>query len=338
MSLNCVYFFPKQEQKNKKTYKKAYKSQLIEKNIYSNNYIYITNKLYNQVATNYRNHFIIPSSVNNVNSSKIYDNTENIKDNLQTNYYLFNYEKQELIYFKYYLKKLDNSQKYIYSLIHFFKYLLYSIKILIDNNIIHNNIELDNILIDDFDNPLLSDLQYSIIKETDTQIFGENIKHYLTKYEINKSPELVIVSYMLTNKLKSLSLYNIETIIEDIIENNKLIHNFGNEFVSNYKNNGLNYFQKYVNKSYEYIIEDILQYSHTWDNYSLSLIYLKICVDIHRHINISNKFIILFINLLVQNISIEPNKRLSIEETTNKFIELLYNIDENQFNQLLIML
>jgi serine/threonine protein kinase len=331
-NLDCVYFFPKQElTKENKTIKYIFK--LIEKNKYVNNEINIINEL-----TNYKNFFYIPESTNKVQEAEMTDNMQNLKSLIkikEDNYYLFKYEKLKLVYLKYYLKSLNSSKIYIYNLLSIYKYLLTSIQILINHNIVHNNINLENILIDEFNNPLLVKFQYALYKCNDINKFKQDYNFEYTPSNINICPELQIVSYMSTNKLTSLSYHNIEIIINNLIEHNSLIHNFGQNVVNNLKKNGITYFEKYVNKSYEYIIEDILQYRHTWDNYALSLVFLKIYIDIHKTIKVSNKFIIFFMKLLLENISIEPTSRLSIEDTTNKFQKILYNVDENNLQNLI---
>jgi hypothetical protein len=332
MSLDCIYFFLSDKYNNLNIAKK-YHSILVEKNNCTINQCLIINKL-----TKYNNYFYIPENIHDVNSYdvnsiEVYDNLQDITSSNKTNYYLFKYKKKQLIYLKYFLKKLHNPKKYLYFFINIYKSLLHSINILVENSIIHNHIELDNILIDELGNPLLNNFNYSL-NTIDNNLL-EIIKYCSTEYTINNSPELVIISYMLTNKLNNLSLFNITTIIDSIIEKNILLHNFGKDFIDNYKKNGLNYFEKYINKSYEYIIEDIKKYSHTWDNYSLSMVFLKICIDIHKYINNSNRFILLFMKLLVQNISIDPTNRLSIEDTTNKFQEILHKINYIEYITLL---
>jgi hypothetical protein len=318
MNLKCVYFLPIDIKKDNNKIK--YSSKLIEKNLFSINETKVISKL-----TKYTKHFLMPICIEKINSAIMYDNInylqalKNIRDD---NYFMFKYENRNLVYFKYYLKALNSSRKYIYSLIHFYKYLLSTIQILIEHNIIHNNIEIDNIIIDEFDDPLLVSFEFAIDNN-----FAENLKYYYDTNNLIRCSEFHIVSYMLTNKLEILTLNDVEIIINSIIDTNNLIHNFGETFVNNFKEDGIKYFRKYVTNKYEYIIEDILQYSHTWDNYSLSMLFLKICIDIHRKIKEPNNFIINFMKLLVHNISINPSKRKTIQETLNEFHKILNEKD-----------
>jgi hypothetical protein len=147
--------------------------------------------------------------------------------------------------------------------------------------------------------------------------------------------EFHILSYLLTNKLNSLSSYNIERIIHDVIDKHVILKTFGDDFVSSYKDEALHYFKKYINQSYDYILTDILQHYGTWDNYALSILFLKILIGIHRSVEVKNKFIILFMKLLVCNIHLNPLKRLSIQETTNKFETILDSLSPKDYKEIL---
>ena len=157
---------------------------------------------------------------------------------------------------------------------------------------------------------------------------------YLSLFQ-NLLLEFHILSFLLTNKLHSLSNNNIEYIVNDVINHNTLLSNFGETIIKNYKNDSIKYFNKYVNKSYEVIIADILQYSHTWDNYALSIMFLRILIGIHKTIEIKNKFIILFMKLLVTNIHSNPSKRLSINDTTNKFEYIIEGLDPIDYKDII---
>lgn len=147
--------------------------------------------------------------------------------------------------------------------------------------------------------------------------------------------EFHILSYMNTNKLKSLSLLNIENIINDVYENNILLKSLNTDFVSSFKIKGINYYTKFINQDYDLICIELLKYKHTWDNYALSLVFLKILIYLHGCLNYQNKFIINFIKLLVCNLNFNPEERLSLSESTNKFESILDNLDIIEFNNLI---
>ena len=123
----------------------------------------------------------------------------------------------------------------------------------------------------------------------------------------------------------------IETIINDYITNNFILNIFGKIIVDSYKESSILYFKKYINQNYDYILNDILKYVHTWDNYSLSILFLRILISTHKTIKIQNKFIILFMKLLVNNIHLNPSMRLTIDKTNELFDNLLDSIEHKDY-------
>jgi len=250
---------------------------------------------------------------------------------------LLSFEKRKLIYFDLNLKALSSSKKYIFQLIDFYRYLLRSIDLLVAAGIVHNNINFNTILVDSFDTPILTNFMYSIyLRKSDMASYMSHFLSREIKDELQWPIEFCILKYQLTNKLDSLSLYNIETIIRKYVTDHTILNTFGSDVVQNYLADGLLYFGKYTNKSYQENVADILKYSHTWDNYALSIVYLHILIGLHRVINVNNKFVILFMKLLVSNINLDPSQRPSLQ--TEIFEKMLNNIDLNDFQMLVSMI
>jgi hypothetical protein len=245
---------------------------------------------------------------------------------------LFKFENKQLIYLENYLKTLISARKYIFILIEFYTHINHVLQILVKNNIVFNNININNIVIDRFETPLLCNFKFSI--DISNHHINNYIKQFFFSYDthyLSWAPELHILSYVISNKSESLSMFNIETIINDTITNNYLLQTFGTTIVNQFKNDGLAYFKKYTNKSYEYILQDILQYYYTWDNYALSILYLQMLIGLHKKIQKNNKFIIIFMRLLVDNINVNPQKRLNLQDTIDKFNKLCLSIGRENY-------
>tara|TARA_B100001250_G_C19389383_1_gene609835 strand:- start:277 stop:666 length:390 start_codon:yes stop_codon:yes gene_type:complete len=76
-------------------------------------------------------------------------------------------------------------------------------------------------------------------------------------------------------------------------------------------------------------IELILGYWKTFDNYSLSIMYLKFLHYININGFIDNQFIIFFSKLLLRNIDPNPDNRLNLIETIHTFNTFLYQKNIN---------
>jgi hypothetical protein len=256
---------------------------------------------------------------------------------------LLTFDKCKLIYLDSNLKALKCSRKYIYLLVEYYRYLLRSIVLLVEAGIVHNNIKFNTIVVNSFDKPLLTNFMYSIDlnKYTDSASMAAYIKHFVTrdiKDNLQIPIEFYILNYQLTNKLECLSIYNIETIIKQFIKDNTILNTFGSKVVQTYLDSGIQYFSKYTNKGYPQNVADMLKYSYTWDNYALSIVYLKILIGLHRVVKTNNKFIILFMKLLVENINLDPSKRQSLTLTSERFEQMLMNIEINEFQLLYEMI
>ena len=253
-----------------------------------------------------------------------------------SNQFLLTFKKRELIYLDSYLKALSSSKKYIFDLIEFYRYLLNSIDLLVCNNLIHNNIHFNTVVVDLHESrPILTNFMYSIVlsnKEIDW-----NQYFLLKKMDIFCPVEFYLLQYQLTNKLSSLSLYNIETVIKQFIKDHTVLNAFSKEREI-LLDDGLKYFSKYTNKSFDTNVQSMLKYYYTLDNYALSICYLEILIGVHRTVKINNKFIIYFMKLLVNCISLDPSKRLSPEHSLKSFEKMLNQIELIDFKQLIDLL
>ena len=71
----------------------------------------------------------------------------------------------------------------------------------------------------------------------------------------------------------------------------------------------------YNNLNYSKRLNKLLGFWKTWDNYAMSIMYLSLIHNIYNKGYEDNKFLVFFIELLLQNIHPNPMKRLSVIET-----------------------
>ena len=294
----------------------------------------------------YKRHFYVIENSKELSFMELSEEAQYLcagKTVADTNTVLLKYDSRELIYLKNYLKTLSSSKKYIYMMIEIYKALLKSVQLLVDSQVVHNHLSFDSLMVDALGNPVIANFAYSLnvrvrVRVRDAADNMEYIRPFFTEYDptyLEWPLELHLLSYLLTNKLNSLSLLNIETVITDVIKHHSILNTFGSKFVSSFVEEAKKYFYKYINQSVAYIVTDIFRYFDTWDNYALSILYLRICIGIHRSIQVQNKFIILFMKLLVCNIHLDPSQRHSIVETTNKWNGLLDGLEPRDYLSLI---
>lgn len=305
---------------------------LVSFNFHSKNETEILDKLYS--LPNYKKLFYIPYTYNYTSYTTTY-----LHDNENDNYclnegqiignnvknILFKLENQQLIYFESYLK--TSRQPIITKLIAGFETILSSINELDNFNIIHGSINLDNIIYNtQFGHILLTNFRKSFILSS-----KENLEKQIIEinYDNHYLPiEYHILCFIITNKWKSLSTYNIEYIIQQYTKNS-ILHKFNKNILDEFVSSSLKYFQKYVNKTTDEVLSDIYKYSFTWNNYGLCFTFLNILIDLHY--NSSNKFIIFFMKLLVNNLHFQPDKRVSSKILLQYFYSFLDNFSKNDY-------
>lgn len=232
---------------------------------------------------------------------------------------LLTFPKLDLVYFDAYLSSLSSSKKYIYKLIEGYRTLLGSLNLLVSNQIIHNSLNFNTIVVNK-ESPILTNFSKSI----DIQNSAFDWSQYFLLRKLDKfcPIEFYLLQYQVTNK-QELSMYNIETIIKefskDCLKDSKIDINFS-------------YFVKYTNKSFLKNLEEALKYWKTWDNYALSMVYLDMLNN--TFLKKDNKFISDFMKLLVGYINLEPSKRGLFNLTLTLFEDMLQRLELKDFREL----
>jgi len=330
---NCVFYFFNEHEKQKKrtiTYK------IINYDFFTNNEL--TNIAKIITIPTYKSMYYVCEQNDSLKIAEYKDKSYYLtsgKEIGSDNTVLLKYEDKNLISLKKYLKALSSPRIYIFTIIEFYRHLLHSIRLLNMQKIAHNHICIDSIYVDNH-SPIITGFSFSL----DLSCFNNSsyIYQFFEVYDpsyIERPFELHLLSYLLTNKLNSLSKQNIETVIKDILQNHGLLHTFGETIVNDFTKDAMHYFTKYINKNYEYIIDDILTYSNTWDNYALSIVFLRILIYLHKCMKKQNKFIILFMKLLVSNISLNPLERLSFDKTTIKFETIIDSLEPSDLQEII---
>lgn len=332
---NHVFFFFDQEKEKEKdesdkdNSSKSLIKRFVSLDFLGINEINITNKIKTNLPQLWDKHFYLFDAVETMKIGALDDDMyhlqsfRELKDDGSS---LTWYKSRQLVYMDGYLLSLSCSRKYILFLLNFYTRLLKSIDLLVASGIIHNNIGFKSIVIDSNDEtPILTNFRFGL----DT-----SSKSHLNRFFIQYAPdrlqwplEIHLLCYLQTNKLEGLSSHNIELVVKSVIGHNHYLKTFGQKIVDEYLESGVSYFSRYINKSVDWIVADMLQYAATWDNYALSIAYLKIVIDLYSQCSKNkgkkSKFLIQFMRLLVTNIHSNPLKRHSVKDTTNKFAILM---------------
>jgi hypothetical protein len=191
-----------------------------------------------------------------------------------------------------------------------------------ENDICFFNISPFNIFFGENFKPLLNNFEKSILlKNLNETYISKIIKN--TNDFTHKPLEIYILFYLIENEEETLSYSFINIIYENFIQNTI--------FSEENKKNSIDFLKKYVNKPKITIINELIKFVKTWDNYSISFIYLHIFKHMANIFSLNNTFIRNMINILEINISPNPLKRETIQNTIQFYEKNFYETNDWAF-------
>lgn len=335
----CV-FHPEIDCRGKETTNKKYVSKIQMNDYSSKNEIYIgeylTDKLKNDPQNFLSNNFAPVISSCGIDFKYINNNLVKSCDILKKHKLENKFVISKIRYIdmedfdNYIIKQLDDKTM-ILTLLDSYKHILTSIEKLIELNVIHFDLKGPNIVFDIKKNiPILIDFGLSIKMD---KLIMSNLYNYFYVY----APQYYIwpleVHYMnllihvTTNPTKE---HLLELAKEYTLKNSALI-SMSEEFKNKFINLCYKTLLSYDKLSLEDKKTKIISSWKTWDNYSLSVMYIKILYYINKSANnklFNNKFIGLLIELFLTNIHPDFTKRKTTKETQEIFKSIL-NLDDN---------
>jgi serine/threonine protein kinase len=201
---------------------------------------------------------------------------------------------------------------------------------LVGKNIVHYDIKGGNIIFDKSKEiPLLIDFGLSVNM---TKITINNLKDMFYVYAPDYYIWSLEIHYMcyLVNKNKEPTLEELEDISSKYVSGNKALQrNFSPTFLKRYEIKCTNQMVKYNKLPYDERVTLILDYWETFDNYAISIMYLKFINYININGVIDNDFILFFTKLLLKNIDPNPDNRLTLTVTVHTFNAFFHQKNEN---------
>ena len=259
--------------------------------------------------------------INNNHNHNSYNVTNKIDDVL-----IWKKNKSEYKEFHLFFMELKTPQDIIVYLIDSYKELLDSIKILNMHKICYFDLKMDKIVFDKFEKPVLFDFEEAIHYD-DIKFLNSYIPNYYVW-----SLEAIVIHFLKDSDCKSISRANIESICKSYIIKNKALAFFPENYIVSYYKKCVESLLKYINMPKEDIIKKMCKHIDTWDNYSLSIIYLQLLYILRINMDIKvvdNCGFFKFFSLhLFSQINPNPEKRPNIIETYNSFNNIfIENID-----------
>jgi serine/threonine protein kinase len=321
-----------------KNSKRKYVSKIQKDNFSGKNEIKIGDKIKDHPY--FLNHFVPVVNSTPINVSSIKDEDTNnctiikrYKDSNFLNMKIFYINGKNFLDFI--ISNKSSDFNFVNLLIDSYNHLLNSLQMLIDMEIVHYDLKGNNIMVNYSNNlPLILDFGLSIKVD---EIKKDMLDKFFYVYAPEYSPWALEIHYLsfLLKVNNNPSLKDLEYMVENYVDNatNPIGILFPESFVKTFKKNCLNQLIKYKNMGTSDSIVYILKFWNTWDNFSLSIIFLNIFYYIYGKKNIpKQEFIKIILEILLMNVHPNPEMRLTVEKTSLLFNEKLLNFVQNLDN------
>jgi len=287
-----------------------------------------------QELNGFSNHFVPIIKYCEVDIAKIKDDDKNkctiLKKNKSGTFVVMKLQYIEGKDFLDYLINQMNGGQIVSNIISSYNHLCHTVGMLVGKNIVHYDIKGGNIIFDKSKEiPLLIDFGLSVNM---TKITINNLKDMFYVYAPDYYIWSLEIHYMcyLVNKNKEPTLEELEDISSKYVSGNKALQrNFSPTFLKRYEIKCTNQMVKYNKLPYDERVTLILDYWETFDNYAISIMYLKFINYININGVIDNDFILFFTKLLLKNIDPNPDNRLTLTVTVHTFNAFFHQKNEN---------
>ena len=328
----CI-FHPELTCQGKETKNKSYITKLQRKDFSADNEILIGNMIRDNIQTKLLldTHFapVIHSCPLNISKLRHLDPKCSVLKRVDTtDFMLMKIRYIDSTDLDSFIIQNNNSSFLLLTLISSFNHILKSIRILIGLNIVHNDLKGQNIIYSQNQSlPIIIDFGLSLPM---SKITSENLYNYFYIY----APEYYIwpLEVHLLNLLLHITSEPTKDQLRELANkyttHNIALQSFSQSFRKKFEDLCFDELVKYMKMDHKSIKTKILKSWTTWDNYSLSIIYLKFIYYIIRSENgdiLKNPFTIFITKLLLTNIHPDVQKRHTINETLKIFNQFLYS-------------
>ena len=253
-----------------------------------------------------------------------------------------------------YIKTLTDPLQQLKKIVNTHLHLLEALQYLISKKIVHFDLKLDNIMFDDIQSiPIIID--FGISKNLTPLRIGADGSVDLTAHtplnisngapsghhsrDVRATLQQLFISddpydfwcidiFIICNIVYERNFYKTSVVTHQALES--LLENFKTQtfttlltpaeirsFEMNYKH----YFSKYVlqKATWVTVLQDLLPYYPTWDNYAVAMTYLYMC---KRNPGLQQEQTVSYITMLKDILTAMPNKRMSPKETQAKLREI----------------
>jgi hypothetical protein len=241
----------------------------------------------------------------------------------------YNPIQQPLIDFEDFLFTIKTPKPFIYHIIDSYDNIIHNLIALEDNSVCLFDLSSDSIIFTIHTyRPILKNFENSIVidKLNDSKVNQSYIVNIIRNIKnfTYKPLEIHLLFYIVMNNEITLSYSLMEIICDNFIKNLTVLEHFSPEYTNSFRNECILFLKSFINKDKTFIIDEIIQYYKSWDNYSISILYIHLFSTITHVFSLQETFINKMTTILLNNIHPNPSKRETLKTTIEAY-EILWS-------------
>lgn len=221
------------------------------------------------------------------------------------------------------LRKVS-SKRLLILLYQTYSYLLDGLKLLHEKDIVHYDLKLDNLLfVKSTNQPRIIDFGISIdMNEVIPENWKKHFYVYAPEYYV-WCIEINMINYLIHENRGQLTEREMKIVVDLTAHNNPILKVYPDK-QEEYKRQSYEFYRQFVGMESSDIIKKLLTFNKTWDNYSLSVLIFSLLQKLFDKDEDKNSYIFGLERLCMRNINPNPEKRLTLDETSSKLEDILY--------------
>ena len=207
----------------------------------------------------------------------------------------------------------------IYALLHSYSLLLRSVDRLLEIGVVHMDLKSENVLYDAiYHLPVIIDFGIAIDMNSLSPARWEDAFYTFSPDYYIWPPEVHFIAYLVhvnpNPDHEELELFSMA-----VMSSNKALDDFSTEFRNMWARTCSNYFQQFIGKPKDVVIEDLISKWNTWDNYALSIMYLRLFQRWHTDGYTSNPVFRKLTELFLWGLQPNPDKRYTVSKSLSEY-------------------
>lgn len=240
-------------------------------------------------------------------------------------YFSFSFSFSEVFY-----KNNQDKKRCLYHAITSFEHLLNTCIQMNNVKLVHLNMHPEN-LVYQSEVPILTSLAHCFQSDTFNEERQTNLFVFIQETNVFLPLEAHIISFMIKNKLATLSSQHCELLAEHVVARLVSLSCFGKAFIKQYKDAATKRLASFINVPHDIILSINLKTAGTWNSFHMGILFLVLLRDLFP---LSHPFVLNWQSILYRMVDLDVEKRPLVQDIIDEFEKLVCSTSRDQFAEM----